>query len=69
MPKSSKGHKLILCTIDKVTNYLIVVPRYQSKAEVGEALIEHVITKYCIPDCIIIDQDSAFIIFYYIIFI
>ena len=31
----------------------------QSKAEeVGEALIEHVITKYCIPDCIIMDQDS-----------
>ena len=34
---------------------------YQSRAEeVGEALIEHVITKYCIPDCIIMDQDSAF---------
>ena len=34
---------------------------YQSKAEeLGEALIEHVITKYCIPNCIIMDQDSAF---------
>ena len=34
---------------------------YQSKAEeVGEALIEHVITNYCIPNCIIMDQDSAF---------
>ena len=34
---------------------------YQSKAkEVGEALIEHVITKYCISDYIIMDQDSAF---------
>ena len=30
---------------------------YQSKAEeVGEALIEHVITKYCIPDCIIMSS-------------
>ena len=28
--------------------------------EVGEALIEHIITKYCIPDCIIMGQDSAF---------
>ena len=29
---------------------------YQSKSEeVGDALIEHVITKYCIPDCIIMD--------------
>ena len=42
-------------------NYLITVPIYQSKAEeIGEALIEHVVTKYCVPDCIIMDQDSAF---------
>ena len=55
MPRSSKGHKFILCVIDEVTNM------YQSKAEeVGEALIEHKIIKYCIPDCIIMDQDSAF---------
>ena len=61
MPKSNRGHKFILCIIDEVTNYLITVPLYQSKSEeVGEALIEHVITKYCIPDCIIMDQDSAF---------
>ena len=61
MPKSNKGHKFILCIIDEVTNYLITIPLYQSKAEeVGGALIEHVITKYCIPDCIIMDQDSTF---------
>ena len=37
MPKSSKGHKFILCIIDEVTNYLITVPVYQSKAvEVGK---------------------------------
>ena len=54
MPKSNKGHKFILCIIDKVTNYLIMVPMYQSKVE------EHAITKYCIPDCMIMDQDSAF---------
>ena len=60
MPKSSKGHKFILCIIDEVTNYLITVPMYQSKVEVGKALLEHVITKYCIPNCIIMDQDSAF---------
>ena len=34
---------------------------YQSKVEeVGEAQIEHIITKYCIPDCIIMNQDSTF---------
>ena len=61
VPKSNKGHKFILYIIDEVTNSLITVPMYQSKAEeVGEALIEHIITKYCIPNCIIIDQDSAF---------
>ena len=33
MPRSNKGHKFILCIIDEVTNYLITVPMYQSKAE------------------------------------
>ena len=42
-------------------NYLITVPIYQSKVEeIGEALKEHIITKYCVPDCIVMDQDSAF---------
>ena len=37
-----------------------MVPIYQSKTEeIGEALIKHV-TEYCVPDCIIMDQDSAF---------
>ena len=47
--------------IDEVTNYLITVPTFQAKSEeVGEALIENIISKYCIPDCIIMDQDNAF---------
>ena len=41
---------------------MITAPIYQSEAEeIGDALIEHVVTKYCVPDCIIKDQDSAFI--------
>ena len=61
MPRSQKGHIFILCVIDEVTNYLITVPIYDTKSEeVGEALIENVISKYYIPDCIIMDQDSAF---------
>ena len=61
MPKSQKGHKYILCFIDEVTNYLITVPIFQVRSEkVGEAILEHVITKHCIPDYIITDQDSAF---------
>ena len=38
-----------------------MVPIYQSKTEeMDEALIEHIVTKYCVPDCIIINQDSTF---------
>ena len=61
MPRSLKGHKFILCIIAEVTNYLITVHTFHAKLEeVGESLIEHVITKCCIPDCIIMDEDSAF---------
>ena len=61
IPRFQKGHKFILCIIDEVTNYLITVPIFQAKSEeVREALIENVIMKYCIPDCIIMDQDTAF---------
>ena len=61
MPRSYKGHTFILCIIDEVTNYLKTVPKNQAKSEeIGEALIENVITKYCIPEYIIMDQDSAF---------
>ena len=61
MPRLQKGHKFILCIIDEMTNYLITIPIYHSGSEeVGEALIEHVISKYCAPNCIIMDQNSAF---------
>ena len=60
MPRSYKGHKYILCVINEVTNYLITVPIFQARSEeIGEALIENVINKYCIPEYIIMDQDSA----------
>ena len=61
MLKSNKGFKFILCVKDEVTNYLITIPLYQAKSEeVGEALIENIIMKYCIPDCINMGQDSTF---------
>ena len=62
MSRSYKGHKYILYIIDEVMNYLITVPIHQSKTqEISDALIENFITKYCIPDDIIMDQDSAYI--------
>ena len=61
MPRSHEGHKFILCIIDEVNTYLITVPIYQAKSEeIEDALIENMITKYCIPEYIIMDQDSAF---------
>ena len=61
MPRSHNGHKYILCIIDEVINYLITVPIFQARSEeIGEALIANVITKYCIPEYRIMDQDSTF---------
>ena len=57
MPRLNKGHKYILCIIDEVTNYLIPIPTYQSTSkEIGNALTDIIITKYCAPDYIIMDR-------------
>ena len=62
MPRSQEGHRYILCIIDEVTKFLVTVPIFQARSEeIGKALIDNVITKYCIPEYIIMDQDSAFI--------
>ena len=40
---------------------LITVPIFQARSEeIGEALIENLIPKFCIPEYIIMDQNSAF---------
>ena len=61
MPRSYKGHRYILCIIDEVINYIITTHVKQAKSEeVGEALINSVFSKYCVPDYMFIDLDSAF---------
>ena len=61
MPRSHKGHKFILCVIHEVTNYLITVPIYHSRSEkIGDVLIDNIISKYGIPEYIIMDQESTF---------
>ena len=61
MPRLQKGHQYILCVIDEITNYLITAPLYQARSEeVGEALIENVISKFGIPENMMMDQGSAF---------
>ena len=61
MPKSYKGDRYILCVIDEVTNYIISAPVKQAKSEeIGKILINRVFSKYCVPDYIIMNLDSAF---------
>ena len=61
MLRSSRGHRYILCVIDEVTNYMITAPLKHSRSEeVREALINYVISKYCVPDYMIMDLDSVF---------
>ena len=61
MSRSYKGHKCIFCFIDEVTNYLITIPIQQSRSEkMGDVLTENLISKYCMPDYIMVDQDSTF---------
>ena len=62
MLTSSKSQRYILCVIDKVTNYMIMAPIKHSRSEeVEEVLIKDVISKYCVPDYMTMDLDSAFI--------
>ena len=60
MPTLYKGHKYILCIIDEITDYMITVPIHQSRSEeIGNALLENVISKYCVPNYIM-DHYSSF---------
>ena len=61
MPRLQKGHHYILCVIDEMTNYLITAPLYQARQEeIGEALIENVISKFGMPKYMLMDQNSVF---------
>ena len=56
MPKSHKGHKFILCVIDDMTYYLITMPIYHARSEeIEDALIDNVISKYGMPEYMIMD--------------
>ena len=61
MPRSCRSYRYILCVIDEVMSYIITAPIKQSKSEeVKEALLNSVFSKYCLPDYMIMDLDSAF---------
>ena len=50
-----------MCVIDEMNNYLITMPIYYARSkEIGDALIDSIVSKYGIPEYMIMDQDSAF---------
>ena len=58
IPRCYKGYKFNLVVIDEENNRKIIGD--------GSCLIEHVFSKYSIPECMIMDQDSEFILFNYL---
>ena len=61
MPTLQKGHCYILCVTGEMTNYWVTAPIYQARLEeIGDALIESIISKFGTTEYIIMDQDSAF---------
>ena len=61
MPKSYRGHRFILRVIVEMTNYLITMPIYQARSEeIGDSLIDNIVSKFGIPEYLIMDEDSAF---------
>ena len=61
MPWSYKGHEFILVVIDEVTNFMVTIIIYEARLEeIGDTLNEHVFSKNNTPECMIMNQDSAF---------
>ena len=61
MCRSYQGYKFIVVVIDEVTSFMLTIAIYQSRSdEIGDAVKEHVFSKYCIHECMIRDQDSTF---------
>ena len=61
IPRSYKEHKFILVVTDEVTNFMVTIPNHQSRSEeTGDTLTDHVFSKYSISECMIMDQDNAF---------
>ena len=61
-PDCTRVTNIILCIIDEVNKLFDTSTNtsFQIIEGIGYALIENVISKYCVPGYIIIDQDSAF---------
>ena len=60
--RSYKWHKFILAVTD-VSDFMSTIPIHQSMlGEIVDGLIQHVFSKYSIPKCMIMDQDSTFML-------
>ena len=58
--KFSRCFQFTLCVMDEVINYLVTIPVYQSRSEVGNIIIKNLRTKLGCPEIMISDQNNAF---------
>ena len=58
--KACLPSKPMYCSREYQASTGLIQQYEKSTSKIGEALIENVIMKYCIPEYIIMDQDSAF---------
>ena len=60
MLKCYKGHRFILVVINEINNFMETIPIHLSRSEeIGDALIGHVVIRYSISECMIMDWDST----------
>ena len=62
MPKVIQRTQILYyVVIDEMTIYFITMPIYQARSEeIGDSLIDNVISKFGIPEYLIMDQDNSF---------
>ena len=61
VPRYHKGHRFISVVIGEVTTFMVATPIHQSQSEnIGDALLEHVFSKYSTVEYMIVDQDGTF---------
>ena len=62
MARSYRVHKYTLVVIKEVTNFMVSTLIHQFRSDkIGDTLMDHVFSKYSMPEYMIMDQDSTFV--------
>nr|CAD2208261.1 unnamed protein product [Meloidogyne enterolobii] len=61
VPMAKSGYKYVLMIVDSFSKWMAPIPlRNQLAGTVTDALINHIITKFGVPECIVSDQGTQF---------